>query len=60
MYYYTNNLYIYLLIIIISLPIYYMEEFIEFKRFIKKYYYQDIKFIPFTLSLIKHKIRAIF
>ena len=63
MYFYINNfqyLYIYLIIIAISLPIYYIKEFIEFKKFVKKYYYKDIKFISFTLNLIKHKIRAIF
>ncbi len=63
MYFFINNfqyLNIYLLIIIISLPIYYIKEFIEFKKFVKKYYDKDIKFISFTLNLIQYKIRAIF
>lgn len=63
MYYYIENSYnAYILIIIILLMpfLYYIEQFIQFKKFAKELYTKDIKFIPFTFYLIKTKIRAIF
>lgn len=57
----------YLILIIIGyilfLIINYIIKFIDFKKFAKDLYYIDIKFIPFTYSLIIDKIkkkRAIF
>lgn len=52
---------LYLILIILSyilfLIISYIIKFIDFKKFAKDVYYMDIKFIPFTYSLIIDKIK---
>ena len=61
---YVNNLYnfniiTWLSIFIIMLFMSYIVDFIEFKKFAKKYYFINIRFLPFTYDLIKTKIRVV-